>query len=84
MSIYAVEELSGTLAFDTGKKGYTIIRMILRALSEMQSDGLTTREISDACDISIYAARNWLTKLKEHGVVDCIYVNGRVVRWFII
>ena len=84
MSIYEFDELSDTFELDVGNKGEAIIRMILQALSELQSDGLTTREISDNCDISIYAARNWLTKLREHGIVDCISVNRRVVRWFLI
>ncbi|AIR05566.1 MULTISPECIES: FaeA/PapI family transcriptional regulator [Cedecea] len=32
---------------------------------------VTTREISNNCNVSIYIARNWLLKLEEKGMIQC-------------
>ena len=69
--------------FNAGKKGSVTMSMIYHALAAESDRGLTTRQVSDCCDISIYAARNWLMKLKEVNMVDCVSVNGKVVRWFV-
>jgi len=40
---------------------------VMSALSESDAEGMTTREIAYKCDISVYAARNWLMKLEHEG-----------------
>lgn len=43
--------------------------------------GATTREVSNACNISIYAARNWLIRLEECGEVLNIRISPRKNKW---
>ena len=47
-------------------------KMIDVLLSVMSSgeNGVSTREVSNQCDLTIYAARNWLMRLERDGVVS--------------
>ncbi|TQI78362.1 FaeA-like protein [Serratia fonticola] len=65
------------------KKGLATINRIHQSLLEAASEGLTTRQVSDICDISIYVARHWLARLKEVDIVRSSPVNGKSLRWFI-
>lgn len=40
---------------------------VLMAVYGASQQGFTTREIAELCDMSVYAARNWLLKLEEDG-----------------
>ncbi|MFS3191057.1 FaeA/PapI family transcriptional regulator [Klebsiella pneumoniae] len=44
-------------------KMHTVLMVVCGAGEE----GLTTREIAELSDMSVYAARNWLLKLEEEG-----------------
>lgn len=34
-----------------------------------EKEGLTIREVAEICDMSVYAARNWLLKLEQEGLI---------------
>lgn len=42
---------------------------VLMVVCGANEQGLTTREIAERCDMSVYAARNWLLKLEEEGLI---------------
>lgn len=50
----------------TDKKMQKVLMVICKA----KEDGLTTREVAEICDMSVYAARNWLMKLEESGHIS--------------
>jgi len=56
---------------------------ILAVMSRADNEGVTTRYISDECDMSIYSARNWLIKLEEEGYVFHKKSGKRKAIWFI-
>jgi len=56
---------------------------IIAVVSKSENQGVTTRDISDRCDMSIYSARNWLRKLEEEGRVFHIEAEKRKTLWFI-
>ena len=60
-------------------KMHTVFMVVCGA----SENGLTTREIAERCDMSVYAARNWLLKLEKEGH---IYKSSRPrnTTWHII
>lgn len=42
---------------------------IISQLLKAGPDGMTTRQLADLCDISIYTARHWLLKLEEQDYI---------------
>lgn len=60
-------------------KMMTIFNVIVNA----DKDGVTTRHVSDQCDMSIYSARNWLMKLEEEGHIHHETVGTRKTLWFL-
>lgn len=74
MASYAInQESKKTVSFpDTSHQGK--IRDVMMAIYDAGETGLTTREVADICDLSIYAARNWLLKLEYEG---CIMKKGK-------
>lgn len=42
---------------------------VLQAVLEAGSSGMTTRNIADRCDISVYSARSWLLILENKGLI---------------
>ncbi|PNF13569.1 hypothetical protein A6J71_00055 [Enterobacter cancerogenus] len=57
--------------------------LILRTVTQAGSVGVTTRDISDSCDMSIYAARNWLLKLEDEGYVLHVDISKRKTYWYV-
>lgn len=43
---------------------------ILQMMIQSHEREMSTRNIADACGISIYSARNWLIKLQQQGLVN--------------
>lgn len=41
------------------------MQQVLIAVYQADDNGLTTREVADICDLSVYSARNWLMKLEN-------------------
>lgn len=56
---------------------------ILKAVTLSGGEGVTTRDISNDCDMSIYAARNWLLKLEEEGYIFHRDMGKRKTYWFL-
>lgn len=42
---------------------------VMMAVYHADENGLTTREIADICDLSVYSARNWLMKLENEAYI---------------
>ena len=42
---------------------------VMNAVYDAGENGMTTREVANICDLSVYAARNWLIKLENEGYV---------------
>lgn len=59
------------------------VELIIQYLKDLSSDGATTREVSDFCDISVYSARHWLMKMEEHQIVHSVKSRGRINKWYI-
>lgn len=47
------------------RRHYEILLNVTTALLQHGEQGAYTRDIANACDMSIYAARNWLLKLEK-------------------
>lgn len=45
---------------------------VLQVVLEAGESGLTTRDIANKCDLSVYSARNWLIKLETDNVISRI------------
>lgn len=58
-------------------------REVFTALLNASEKGLTVKEVSDICDISVFAARNWLKKLEESKMIYRFY-KVRNTTWHII
>ena len=58
-----------------------VIKIMLVVISN-RTKGVTTRDVSDYCDISIYSARNWLLKLSELGQVYSEKESERQYKWY--
>lgn len=43
------------------------MRDVLLVVCNADDEGITTREVADKCDLSVYSARNWLMKLESEG-----------------
>ncbi|WP_421512465.1 FaeA/PapI family transcriptional regulator (plasmid) [Enterobacter sp. JS8-1] len=41
------------------------MHQVMMAVYHADENGLTTREVADICDLSVYSARNWLMKLEN-------------------
>lgn len=59
------ENLSNSSRSILQGKMHTVLTVVCGASEQ----GLTTREIAELCDMSVYAARNWLLKLEEDGYI---------------
>jgi transposase len=57
-----------------------VMTLILQFLGE---EGVTTRQVSNACDLSIYSSRNWLIKLESVGLIYNRKQSERKSKWFI-
>ncbi|MGA4650071.1 FaeA/PapI family transcriptional regulator [Citrobacter portucalensis] len=58
------------------------MRSILAEVIKSGGKGVTTRDISNCCDMSIYSARNWLIRLEDEGQVFHTNVGKNKV-WFL-
>lgn len=63
-------------------KGCHNIKIEIEIVKYMIKKGgnMTTREIADACDLSIYSARRWLMRLEKKGVIKS-QASKRIIRW---
>ncbi len=41
------------------------MKEVLMVVFNAGEEGITTREVADHCDMSVYSARNWLMKLEQ-------------------
>ncbi|WP_162791108.1 FaeA/PapI family transcriptional regulator [Enterobacter asburiae] len=46
------------------------MNQVMMAVYQAGENGLTTREVADICDLSVYAARNWLMKLEAENHIQ--------------
>ncbi|TQI79107.1 FaeA-like protein [Serratia fonticola] len=60
-----------------------VMTLILQFLREQGEEGVTTRQVSNACDLSIYSSRNWLIKLESVGLIYNRKQSERKSKWFI-
>jgi ribosomal protein S25 len=56
---------------------------VLVAVCNAGEKGITTRQVAEHCDLSVYAARNWLMKLEGEGHIHKIY-RPRNTTWHLI
>lgn len=66
---------------DTEKKPK--MKDVMMCLIKRQAEGIVTRDVADECDMSIYAARNWLLKLEHSGLLKK-EPTGKSCKWFIL
>ncbi|UYK97525.1 FaeA/PapI family transcriptional regulator [Pantoea stewartii] len=66
---------------DTEKKPQ--MKDVIMCLIKKQSEGILTRDVADECDMSIYAARNWLLKLENNGLLKR-EAGTKSCKWFIL
>ena len=45
------------------------MHQVMMAVYHADENGLTTREVADICDLSVYSARNWLMKLENEAYI---------------
>ncbi|ADD78141.1 Hypothetical Protein PANA_2974 [Pantoea ananatis LMG 20103] len=56
---------------------------VMMCLIKRQAEGIMTRDVADECDMSIYAARNWLLKLENSGLLKK-EPGRKSCKWFIL
>jgi len=73
-SLYKVHQTMSTFDSSMDRKKANIfsaptlqgkMNEVMMAVYQAGENGLTTREVADKCDLSVYAARNWLMKLEK-------------------
>ncbi|HGM5490594.1 TPA: FaeA/PapI family transcriptional regulator [Serratia fonticola] len=67
-----------------GAEMQKLMNLILRYIREQGEEGATTRQVSDACDLSIYSSRNWLLKLESEGLIYNTKLSERKNKWFVL
>ncbi|MDZ7320046.1 FaeA/PapI family transcriptional regulator [Kosakonia sacchari] len=75
-AIDAIKHSCSDIPLKINQKMIDVFLTIIRS----GNDGLTTRMVADNCDMSVYAARNWLIRLEDDKLIERMD-QGRNARW---
>lgn len=79
MLFYHREKLENILNSSPNENMIKALNCIIKA----GADGITTREVATQCNISIFSARNWLSKLEAEGFINK-KETPRTKVWFLL
>lgn len=70
---------SVTTRLNQMESGHKIKTEIVKHIIK-KGGSITTREIADACGLSIYSARRWLMSLEKKGIIKS-QASKRMINW---
>lgn len=54
---------------------------VLNTIMQSGTYGITTREISQRCDMTMYAVRRWLIRLEEKKIIRRVSETTKTILW---